>query len=82
MVCASLELGRCHHNILSLPCTTTWEVIKNNLFKEQTLTSATVCGELNAIYNQSKMDKCAKEIEKCAISKQLALYLKLLDEQL
>jgi hypothetical protein len=70
-----------HALILSLPRTTTWEVIKNNLFKEQMLTSATVCAELNAVYNWSKMDKRAEETEKCATSEQLVLYLKLLDGQ-
>ena len=66
-----------HPMLLSLPCLTIWDIVKQNLLdKRKILTLDMVTAELIAVTDWNKWDHQAEETEKKAKAEQLALFVK------
>ena len=66
-----------HPILLSLPCLTIWDIVKQNLLdKRKILTLDMVTAELIAVTDWNKWDHQAEETEKKAKAEQLALFVK------
>ena len=63
--------------LLSLPCSSIWNVIKQNLLgKGKALTLDMVSAELIFVHDRNERDQVVEETEKKAKAKQLALFAK------